>query len=153
MTLLQWIVAAITSVFVAAVAFLQWRTAQQKAVLDLFDRRFKIYETVKNCVDHMKGNPQDFGGWQEKEFLKAVNEAYFFFDDDLHDYLETLRKAILTVRDTTKFQATTADRDQAISRIDKFYEEGRPKFAKYMRFTQTVPSTFGSWLRGLLGHR
>jgi hypothetical protein len=106
-------------------------------VLDLFDRRFKIYERVKNCVDHMKGNPQDFGGWQEKEFLKAVNEAYFFFDDDLHDYLETLRKAILTVRDTTKLQATTADRDQAISRIDKFYEEGRPKFAKYMRFTQT----------------
>ena len=41
MTLLQWIVAAITSIFVAAVAFLQWRTAQQKAVLDLFDRRFK----------------------------------------------------------------------------------------------------------------
>jgi len=153
MTLLQWIVAAVTSIFVAAVAFLQWRTAQEKAVLDLFDRRFKIYETVKNCVDHMKGNPQDFGGWQEKEFLKAVNEAHFFFDDDLDDYLETLRKAILTVRDTTKLQATTADRDQAISRIDKFYEEGRPKFAKYMRFTQTVPSTFGSWLRGLLGHR
>ena len=142
MTLLQWLVAATTSALVLWVAFLQWRTAQQKAVLDLFDRRFKIYETVKNCVDHMKGNPQDFGGWQEKEFLKAVNEAHFFFDDDIRNYLETLRKAILTVRDTTRLQATAADRDQAISQIDKFYEEGPPLFARYMRFSQTVP---GNW--------
>ena len=32
MEALQWIVAAITSALVAWVAFLQWRTAQQKAV-------------------------------------------------------------------------------------------------------------------------
>jgi hypothetical protein len=45
MNIFEWVVATITAVFVAAVAFLQWRTAQQKAVLDLFDRRRAIYET------------------------------------------------------------------------------------------------------------
>jgi hypothetical protein len=80
------------------IGYLQWRTAQQKAVLDLFDKRFKIYETVKNCVDQVGRNPQYFGE-REKEFLKAVNEAYFLFGDDLHSYLETLRKDIVYVRD------------------------------------------------------
>ena len=77
--------------FVAWIGYLQWRPAQQKAVLDLFDRRFKVYETVKNCVDRVTINSALFGGELEKEFLKAVNEAYFLFDDDVHNYLETLR--------------------------------------------------------------
>ena len=47
----QWVIAAITAIFVAVVAFLQWRTAQQKAVLDLFDRRHAIYEIVRNAVN------------------------------------------------------------------------------------------------------
>jgi hypothetical protein len=48
--------------------------AQQKAMLNLFDRRFKIYETVKNCVDQVNRNPQYFSE-REKEFRKAVLEA------------------------------------------------------------------------------
>jgi hypothetical protein len=99
MATLQWIMAAITAAFVALIGYLQLRTAQQKAVLDLFDKRFKIYETVKNCVDQVGTNPEDFGNERQKEFLKAVNEAYFLFGDDLHSYLETLRKDIVYVRD------------------------------------------------------
>ena len=148
MATLQWIIAAITSALVLAVGFLQWRTAHQKAVLDLFDKRFKIYETVKNCVDQVGTNPEDFGNERQKEFLKAKNKAYFFFGNEVNDYIERLRKDLLTVYDTTRFEATTTDRDQAMSRINKFYEDGQPLFAKYMRFSQTVPSTFGSWLRG-----
>ena len=139
MATLQWIMAAITAAFVALIGYLQLRTAQQKAVLDLFDKRFKIYETVKNCVDQVGTNPEDFGNERQKEFLKAVNEAYFFFDDDVNSYLERLRKGFLTVYDATRFEATTADREEAISRITNFYKDGQPLFAKYMRFSQTVP--------------
>jgi len=146
MATLQWIIAAITSALVLAVGFLQWRTAQQKAVLDLFDKRFKIYETAKNCVEQVSINPNRFDNERQKEFLKAVNEAYFFFDDDVNSYLERLRKDLLTVYDATRFEATTADREEAISRISKFVEDGQPLFAKYMRFSQTVPATFGSRL-------
>ena len=142
MATLQWIIAAITSALVLAVGFLQWRTAHQKAVLDLFDKRFKIYETVKNCVDQVSINRNRFDNERQKEFLKAMNEAYFFFGDDLHRYLETLRKDILIVR------SELPTREQAMNRINKFYQDGQPLFAKYMRFSQTVPSTFGSRLRG-----
>ena len=146
MGVLQWIVAAITSALVLVVAFLQWRTAQQKAVLDLFEKRFKIYEVVKSCVDQMRTNPEDFGNERQREFLKARDEAYFFFGDDVQKYLERLRKDLLTVYNATRFEATTADGEEAISRISKFAEDGQPLFAKYMRFTQTVPATFGSRL-------
>ncbi len=67
MATLQWIVAAITATFVAAVAFLQWRTAQQKAVLDLFDRRHAIYEVVRNTVSTMTSNSNAFDQGREIE--------------------------------------------------------------------------------------
>src|SRR5712671_2391031 len=126
---LQWIVAAITAIFVAVVAFLQWRTAQQKAVLDLFDRRFKIYETVKTCVDEANRNAGYFNGEREKEFLKVRDDAYFWFGNDIQDYLEDLRKELVK-------------RDQSSNVANKFYKIGQPKFAKYMRFSQTVPPGF-----------
>jgi hypothetical protein len=142
MQLLLSIVTAITAAFVAGIGLLQWRTAQQKAVLDLFDKRFKIYETVKNCVDDVVRNPQYFTE-RENEFLKAVNEAYFFFGDDLYSYLETLRQDLVYVRDFDTHglgSGVAGDkRMQAMIRINEFYQTGRPKFAKYMRFTETVP--------------
>ena len=145
METIQWLTVIIAA-FVALIGFLQYLTARQKAVLDLFDKRFKIYETVKTCVDQVSINPNRFDNERQKEFLKAVNEAYFFFDDDVNSYLERLRQDLLTVYDTTRFEATTADREEAISRISKFAEDGQPLFAKYMRFSQTVPATFGSRL-------
>jgi len=56
MNIVQWIVAAGTTIFVATVGYFQWRTAEQKAVLDLFDRRHEIYEIVRNSVGQMCRN-------------------------------------------------------------------------------------------------
>jgi hypothetical protein len=159
MEVLQRLVPAITGIVGAIIgAFVAWRVAKQNAVLELFDRRSKIYETVKNCVDQVVINPLRFDNEREKEFLRAVNEAYFLFGDDLRDYLETLRKDIVTVRDIDRQPAPGASwsieaalisnrREQAMNRINKFSEDGQPLFAKYMRFSQAVPSTFGGWRR------
>lgn len=35
---------------VGTIAFLQWRTAHQKTVMDLFDRRFQAYEDLMNVA-------------------------------------------------------------------------------------------------------
>ena len=73
MATLQWIVAAITAAFVAVVAFLRWRTAQQKAALELKDRQLKLYETVKDCVDQFSINSQRFDSELQRKFLKAID--------------------------------------------------------------------------------
>src|SRR5262245_9310305 len=132
MQVLQWLT-VITAAFVAWIAFLQWRTAQQKAVLDLFDKRFKVYEAVKNCVDQVSINPRNFENEIERDFIKAMNEAYFLFGGDIHDYLWTLRKAMLSASDDATKYAQNMEYMKARSRIQEFYEIGQSKFAEYMR--------------------
>jgi hypothetical protein len=53
MQVVQWIVAAGTAVFVALVGFFQWRTAQDKAALDLFERRHEVFLVVRKAVSQM----------------------------------------------------------------------------------------------------
>jgi hypothetical protein len=147
----QWVIAAITAIFVAVVAFLQWRTAQQKAVLDLFDRRHAIYEIVRNAVSTMTGNSNTFDGGREVEFMQAMERAYFFFGDEVVAYLEQLWSAIGDVRDAdkelkdmtdpTERGVALAKRRAGMNLIVQFHSNGKPLFASYMRFSQKVPTT------------
>ena len=139
---LNWLTPA--AIVVAAIigGIVTWRLAKQKASLELNDRRFKLYETVKSCVGEFNRNSQYFDSEQEIKFLKALSEADFYFNDELRNYLETLRKNILTVRDIDKEVARLqqhnerinslaklgAKRDQAMNHINKFYEVGQAKF-------------------------
>jgi len=107
-----------------------------------YDRRFKLYETVKNCVNQFLINPLRFDNALEIKFLEAINEARFYFDDELHDYLETLRKHILIVRDIEKQFTSLQEqgnelaslganykRVQSMTFIQQFNEVGHTKFA------------------------
>jgi hypothetical protein len=150
----QWIIAVISTAFVTAIAFLQWRTAQQKAVLDLFARREAIYQVIREAVSTVANNASGFDPEREMEFLRAKERAYFFFGDDVVDYLKQLWDDITQVQaaDTElKDQQDRAARTElnskrraAMDRITHFYQTGQPLFAKYMRFSQTVPKR-GLW--------
>jgi hypothetical protein len=153
----QWIIAAVTAVFVAVVAYLQWRTAQQKAVLDLFEQRHAIYEIVRKAVSTMASNSNEFDQRRETEFMQAMERAYFFFGDDVGHYLAQLWSAILIVRDVDKELPHIKDpvtrgaalekRRASMNLVTQFHSNGKPVFARYMRFLQRVPIT----LRKLLG--
>jgi hypothetical protein len=144
MEVTNWLVPAAAAVIAAIItSFVTWRMAKQKAALELSDRQFRLYETVKNCVDQFSINSQRFGGKLEKQFLKVEDEARFL-DDNLQNDLETLRQNILIVRDIDKYIARLqeqgktssptelaklgAKRDQAMNLINKFYEVGHSKF-------------------------
>src|ERR1700758_1030273 len=88
MEIVQWVVAAGTTIFVATVGYFQWRTAQQKAVLDLFDRRHEIFEVVRKAVGQMTSSSHGFDQQREVEFMQTMERAYFFFGDDVQDYLK-----------------------------------------------------------------
>jgi hypothetical protein len=147
-TIIQAIIAAATAIFVAAVGYYQWRTAEQKAVLDLFDRRRAIYDVVHSCVLQMISSSPGFDQQRETEFLRAKEQAYFFFGDDVQTYLEQLWQDIIDVRaadEEQKGPLESSDRTQtiqrrrtALNRISKFYQDGKPLFGKYMRFSQPV---------------
>jgi hypothetical protein len=146
---LQWTVTAGTAIFVALVAFFQWRTAQNKAVLDLFGQRHEIYEAIRTAVAKIVSNSQTFGSQDEHAFLVAKHRAYFFFGSDVDQYLEQLWRAIVDVTSAdSELRATTNQQERAkildrrrrgFEQVESFYKIGQPMFARYMRFSQKMP--------------
>jgi hypothetical protein len=149
MQVVQWIVAAGTAVFVALVGFFQWRTAQDKAALDLFERRHEVFLVVREAVGQMVSSSPGFDQAREIEFLQMMERAYFFFGDDVHNYLKTLWDDILNVRTADNemkgnnlppgdLKRVIAHRREALDRIREFYKTGQPLFARYVRFSRTI---------------
>jgi hypothetical protein len=150
MQIVQGIVTAGVAIFVALIGYFQWRTAQQKAVLDLFEKRLPIYSAVRDAIAQMTSSSAGFDQRKESEFLEAKERAYFFFGDDVVDYLKQLWDDITDVR-TADMELEAAQGDErgriaqkrraAMNRIGQFHSAGKPLFAKYMRFAQTIPTT------------
>jgi len=149
MQVVQWIVAAGTAVFVALVGFFQWRTAQDKAALDLFERRHEVFLVVRKAVGQMVSSSPGFDQAREIEFAEMMERAYFFFDDDVHNYLKSLWDDILNVRTADSemkggnlspadLHGVLARRRDALNRIAQFYETGQQLFARYMRFSRKI---------------
>lgn len=148
----QWAIAAVTAIFVAVIAFLQWRTAQQKAVLDLFERRHAIYEIVRNAVGTIASNSTAFDPSCDVAFLEAMERAYFFFGDDVDSYIKQLWSDITDIRtadvelqgpsDNDTRRAILERRRAAMTRVGQFPSTGMPLFARYMRFSQTIPMSW-----------
>jgi hypothetical protein len=152
MDIVQWVIAAGTAIFVALVGFFQWRTAQQKIVLDLFDTRHEIYSVVRKAVGTMVSSSLSFDQQREIEFMETMEKAKFFFGDDIQIYLKKLWEAILDVRtvdvelpsiqDVEARRESLQKRRAALDFIVDFHTTGLSLFAKYMRFSQTVKPSF-----------
>lgn len=151
MAIIQWIVAAGTAVFVALIAYLQLRTAQQRAALDLFDRRYELFCVFREAVAQMTRSSAGFDQQRERDFIQAKERPYFFFGDDVEAYLEELRRDIDRVRtvdneldgisDQETRRKSIETRQTAFERIAQFHTTGRPLFGRYMRFSQPIPKT------------
>ncbi|WP_441259605.1 hypothetical protein AB7008_23600 [Bradyrhizobium sp. 521_C7_N1_3] len=149
MEVIQWIVAAGTALFVALVGFFQWRTAQDKAAFDLFERRHDIYQIVRRAVQQMVSSSPEFDQAREVEFAETMERAYFFFGDDVYKYLKALWNDILDVRTAdsemaggslspAELKESLSRRRKAMDRIQQFYGTGQPLFARYMRFSRRL---------------
>ena len=144
MQTVQWIIAAGTTIFVALVGYFQWRTAQQKAVLDLFDRRHAIYEVVRGAVNKIASSSPDFDQTREVEFLQAMERAYFFFGDDVENYLERLWSDITDVRTADTELQGPADDETRRNTLEKRRDDR-------LHATQCVQRVKAVWTGSLSG--
>ena len=150
MAYLQWAVTAVTAgtaIFVALVAYFQWRTAENKTVLDLFEERYAIYDAVRKAVAHMLRDLNGFGPQDEQTFLTAKHRAYFYFGDDVEQYLEQLWHDILNGKAADSQLSASPNQEHArivgqrwtaFRGIEQFYKVGQPLFGRYMRFSHRV---------------
>lgn len=84
---------------VGVIAFLQWRTAHQKVILDLFDRRLRVYETTINAVLGYIHRHDGFDGNRVlSDLRRSYTEARFLFGDEVAERIEDLSDTIFKHR-------------------------------------------------------
>src|SRR5882672_4688964 len=125
------------------IGFQQWRTNRHKLKLDLFDKRFAVYDATRNFIGQVLAGTHA-PDTQTFEFLSRTRDADFLLDKGIADYLfkevyhqaltlATLRSEMdgLPVGDerTRNVRCQREIRDWFLKQHDALYE----KFSKYLR--------------------
>lgn len=97
MTLFFSIATLFLSIAVVVVAWQQWRVAENKLRLDLFDRRYKVYDATRKFLAVIVRDAT-FTDSQLFEFYGCTSDAEFLFRSEVVDYLAQIRKRALDMR-------------------------------------------------------
>jgi hypothetical protein len=90
-------VTAFLSFAIVIIAVLQWRVADNKLRLDLFDRRYKVYAaTLKFVAASMRDSAAVDS--HLNEFNIGTSDAEFLFDADVVNYLQQIRERAVMPR-------------------------------------------------------
>lgn len=80
------LVTGVVAIFLAYVAYQQWKTNQNKLRLDLYNRRFEVYSNTIIFFQHLSELPQ---GEQSEEFkkvhrafIRSCRESQFLFSKE-----------------------------------------------------------------------
>ena len=90
-------VAGLISVLVFWVTYQQWLLARHRFRLDLFDRRYRIFEATRKFLSAVMSKA-DFDDAQFFEFAVAVLDAEFLFDKDVVSYLAEVKTRSFDMR-------------------------------------------------------
>jgi len=147
MTAIQWLVATTIAAFAAIIAYFQWRTAHQRVILDLFDRRNAVYLDLRNGASAIlragKGTPD-----VETQLIRAVETARFYFGEDVVMQLdEFLSAAIHLGQYSSEIEGAQGDerrvliekRRAAFDKVEEFFKNAPRLVAPYMRLDQKMP--------------
>jgi hypothetical protein len=146
------IAAIVVSLVVAIVQYGQWRTANQKVVIDLYDRRLKVYTQLEKGISPVlregKVSQEAFN-----EFLIGEADARFLFGDDVREYLKTLHEHfawMLSFTDDVIDRKSNRNqlidlKSQHLSEIVNFFQEAPDLFAPYMRLEKKNTPFWRPW--------
>lgn len=87
----------IVGLAVVFIAWQQWQVARSKLRLDLFDRRYKVYDATRKFLAGILRDAT-FTDSQLFEFYAGTSDTEFLFGSDVVDYLAQIRKRALDMR-------------------------------------------------------
>ena len=82
--------AAIVALVAVLIAYRQYRVAEAKLRLDLFERRLKIFENIHDFSSKMLDINVDFNDLNE--FTGGISHSDFLFGDDIREYVNEFRE-------------------------------------------------------------
>lgn len=126
----------------AAIAYGQYRNAALKLQLDLFDRRFKVYEATGTIMTAMSLR-KTLTLTEFMDFRRETSGAYHFFGPEVDDYLAELTTRAMSmvdvsaksIADTESVQLSTAELLEATS---KEHARREAAFRRYLRVPHRV---------------
>lgn len=140
------------------IAFMQWRTAHQKVVLDVFDRRLKVYDQVNEAVVSFMAGEGNLTPTNARIRLnQAWSESRFLFGQEVTDAIAALQDDIAKVtyysRRMEHQDISETERNDLIQKIvalDSKLSESKAPFTDvclpYLRMDQKRVRTPAEWL-------
>jgi hypothetical protein len=142
-----------TVIAAAAAAYFanrQWRTAQENTLLNLFDRRFAVYEEIRAVVTRYKQHGIDEDAYAR--FLTGASRAQFLFGPEITKFLEAIKEdlaremAASTIDPRTrappeKFETVSAEWVERRERLGAFPKEFDRKVSSYLKHHQKGAGT------------
>jgi hypothetical protein len=143
---IQWGGTIFIAGFVAFIGYRQWRTAHERVVLDLFEKRYEIIDRLHSIIGGVirEGRAPTATAI---EFLRGTQRATFLFGAEVNAYLdETYRLLIQQHLCDTRIEANGPDHHQWVEReaacfaeISKFNQRFQLRVEPYMRMHQKAP--------------
>lgn len=124
----------------ALIAYLQWVTAHQKVVVELFDRRRKAFELVEEALRPVFREGEVSLEALQKLFT-AKSECRFLFGNDVNKYLDDIHRDYAwlsafsnsVIDESPKRSELIDEKYERLNRIIAFYNDGAPLFLDYLR--------------------
>lgn len=125
----------------AAIAERNWRTANDRIVLDLFERRLEIFDGIRSIVGEVMRS-----GTAPDEVLnrywQAIDRVPYFFGAEVQDFVETMRRNMIQLN-----LANTMMEDMLAPDRSKWVQKRHDEFSKVIEFYRASPALFGPYLQ------
>jgi hypothetical protein len=128
------------------IGVMQWRTNHQRAVLDLFDKRWEVLSQLRSVIGEILREGDNVNPRVGREYSLAADRASFLFGSDVISYLEAVRGAISRHQvASARVKADPNDssaidlRYAAFSEISEFVEKADRLVKPYMQMHQRAP--------------
>ncbi len=141
-TIIQALTTLVLGCVAAYIAWRQWRTSNDRLVLDLFHRRFQVFQELTRTISEAFNNAEIQIGDLAK-FDAATEKARFLFGNEVHVYLKQIRVKLIDAYAITHALAElpsgelrTKAEDKvtdALSEMHLFYEKLAEMLTSYLR--------------------
>jgi hypothetical protein len=135
----------IIALMVAAIAFAQWRTAHQRVVLDLFERRMTIIDGLLRIVAEVlqagKVRNED-----SDQFIRATKGDNFLFGTEVTEYLKRIHIVLIDLHAfDAELPPQAPERKEVLEKrralrkeLDAFFETFRKLVGPYVQMHQKL---------------
>lgn len=134
----------------AAIAWGQWYTAREKLILEIFDKRFSVYEQAREAIGPVirAGRPSDN---DLQVYGTMMREARFLFGDDVYTYLDEIWTALIALGEADALMRSLAEpsdrslivmkRTRAFAKVADFPLHIHQLLLPYMKIQSKLPRT------------